>query len=111
MQGKEGFAFSGEGEIGVILETTITPELRKEGYVREVLSKVQNMRKDKGFEVLDNINLYVAGSEELEAVIKENEELIKHDTLAKKVVYHEERDNYTTTNINGNNLDIDIEKV
>ena len=111
MQGKEGFAFSGEGEIGVILETTITPELRKEGYVREVLSKVQNIRKDKGFEVLDNINLYVAGSEELEAVIKENEELIKHDTLAKKVVYHEERDNYTTTNINGNNLDIDIEKV
>ena len=111
MQGKEGFAFSGEGEIGVILETTITPELRKEGYVRELLSKVQNMRKDKGFEVLDNINLYVAGSEELEAVIKENEELIKHDTLAKKVVYHEERDNYTTTNINGNNLDIDIEKV
>ena len=103
MQGKEGFAFSGEGEIGVILETTITPELRKEGYVREVLSKVQNMRKDKGFEVLDNINLYVAGSEELEAVIKENEELIKHDTLAKKVVYHEERDNYTTTNINGLN--------
>lgn len=111
MQGKEGFTFSGEGEIGVILETTITPELRKEGYVREVLSKVQNMRKDKGFEVLDNINLYVAGSEELEAVIKENEELIKHDTLAKKVVYHEERDNYTTTNINGNSLDIDIEKV
>ena len=111
MQGKEGFAFSGEGEIGVILETTITPELRKEGYVREVLSKVQNMRKDKGFEVLDNINLYVAGSEELETVIKENEELIKHDTLAKKVIYHEERDNYTTTNINGNNLDIDIEKV
>ena len=111
MQGKEGFAFSGEGEIGVILETTITPELRKEGYVREVLSKVQNIRKDKGFEVLDNINLYVAGSEELEAVIKENEELITHDTLAKKVVYHEERDNYTTTNINGNNLDIDIEKV
>ena len=111
MQGKEGFAFAGEGEIGVVLDTTITPELKEEGYVREILSKVQNMRKDKGFEVLDNINLYVAGSEELEAVIKENEELIKHDTLAKKVVYHEERDNYTTTNINGNNLDIDIEKV
>ena len=111
MQGKEGFAFSGEGEIGVILETKITPELKKEGYVREVLSKVQNMRKDKGFEVLDKINLYVAGSEELESVIKENEELIKHDTLAKKIVYHEERDNYTATNINGQNLDIDIEKV
>ena len=111
MQGKEGFAFSGEGEIGVILETKITPELKKEGYVREVLSKVQNMRKDKGFEVLDKINLYVAGSSELESVIKENEELIKHDTLAKKIEYHVERDNYTTTNINGQSLDIDIEKI
>ena len=45
MQGKEGFAFSGEGEIGVVLDTTITPELAEEGILREVLSKVQNMRK------------------------------------------------------------------
>ena len=43
MQGKEGFAFAGEGEIGVVLDTTITPELKEEGYVREILSKVQNM--------------------------------------------------------------------
>jgi len=53
MNGKEGFAFAGEGEIGVVLDTHITQELKEEGYVREVLSKVQNMRKDKGFEVLD----------------------------------------------------------
>ena len=53
MQGKEGFAFSGEGEIGVVLDTHITDELKKEGYVREILSKVQNMRKDKGFEVTE----------------------------------------------------------
>ena len=66
MQGKEGFAFSGEGEIGVVLDTHITKELKEEGYIREILSKVQNMRKDKGFEVLDNINLYVCGNEMLE---------------------------------------------
>ena len=66
MQGKEGFAFAGEGEIGVVLDTTITPELKEEGYVREILSKVQNMRKDKGFEVLDKINLYVSENEMLE---------------------------------------------
>ena len=47
MQGKEGFAFTGEGEIGVVLDTTITEELKEEGYVREILSKVQNMRKDE----------------------------------------------------------------
>ena len=111
MQGKEGFAFSGEGEIGVVLETTITEELKEEGYVREVLSKVQNMRKEKGFEVLDRINLYVAGNKELEEVIRKNEEIIKHDTLAEKIIYHEDREEYTKTNINGENLDIDVEVI
>lgn len=47
MQGLEGFAFAGEGELGVVLETTITPELQEEGYVREILSKIQNMRDRK----------------------------------------------------------------
>ena len=70
MQGKDGFAFSGEGEIGVVLETALTPELIEEGYVREVLSKVQNMRKDKGFEVLDKINLYVSGNSKIEDIVK-----------------------------------------
>ena len=111
MQGKEGFAFSGEGELGVVLDTNITKELKEEGYVREVLSKVQNMRKEKGFEVLDRINLYVAGNSELEEVIRKNEELIKHDTLANKIVYHEDREQYITTNINGEKLDIDVEVV
>ena len=109
MQGKEGFAFSGEGEIGVVLDTNITPELKEEGYVREILSKVQNMRKDNGFEVLDNITLYVSGNEMLEKVVKDNEAIIKHDTLAKEVVYGAERATYTETNINGEKLNIDVE--
>ena len=110
MQGKEEYAFSGEGEIGVILETHITDELRKEGYVREVLSKVQNMRKDSGFEVLDRITLYVSGNEKLEAVIKDNEELIKHDTLADEVVYGENKSEYVETNINGEMLNLYVKK-
>lgn len=109
MQGKDGFAFAGEGEIGVVLDTNITEELKKEGYVREVLSKVQNMRKDKGFEVLDKIYLYVAGNELLENVIKENAELIKHDTLALDIVYNDERAEYVDTNINGEMIKIDVE--
>ncbi len=108
MQGKEGFAFSGEGEIGVVLDTHITQELKEEGYVREVLSKVQNMRKEKGFEVLDNIILYVSGNEMLEKVIKENEDFIKHETLAVEVVYDKEGPTYTETNINGEKLNIDV---
>ena len=111
MQGKDGFAFAGEGEIGVVLDTHITPELKEEGYVREILSKVQNMRKDKDFEVLDNINLYVFGNKMLEEVVKENEEMIKHDTLAVKVVYEDKTKNATETTINGETLFIDVEKV
>ena len=111
MQGKEGFAFAGEGEIGVVIDTHITPELKEEGYVREVLSKVQNMRKDREFEVLDKINLYVSGNEMLENVIKKNDKLIKHDTLAVDIIYDEKRENYTETNINGEKLNIDVEVV
>ena len=111
MQGKDGFAFSGTGEIGVVIETEITPKLREEGYLREILSKVQNMRKDSGFEVMDNINLYVGGNETLEAVVKKYEDVIKHDTLAKDVLYNVEGKDYVQTPINGENLNIFVEVV
>ena len=111
MQGKDGFAFSGTGEIGVVIETEITPELREEGYLREILSKVQNMRKDSGFEVMDNINLYVGGNETLEAVVKKYEDIIKHDTLAKDILYNVGGKEYVPTPINGENLNIFVEVV
>ena len=111
MQGKDGFAFSGTGEIGVVIETEITPELREEGYLREILSKVQNMRKDNGFEVMDNINLYVGENETLEAVVKKYEDVIKHDTLAKDVLYNVDGKEYVSTPINGENLNIFVEVV
>ena len=86
-------------------------ELKEEGYIREILSKVQNMRKDKGFEVLDNINLYVCGNEMLEKLIKENEELIKHDTLTVNIKYGEKTSDSIEMNINGENLNIDVKKI
>ena len=111
MHGKEGFAFSGEGEMGVVLDTHITPELKEEGYVREILSKVQNMRKDSGFEVLDRINLYVAENEKLEEIIKKFEKNIQHDTLADNIIYKESDKEYVDTNINGENLKICVEVI
>ena len=111
MQGKEGFAFAGEGEIGVVLDTTITHELKEEGYVREVLSKVQNMRKDKGFEVLDKINLYVAENSMIEDVVKKFEKEIKKETLTENVVYDAKRDTYTEVSINGEKLMLDVEVI
>ncbi len=111
MQGKEGYAFSGEGQTGVVLDTTITGELKEEGYVREILSKVQNMRKESGFEVLDRINLYVAGNEMLETVIKKYSEQIQKDTLADNIIYNENAKEYTETSINGEKLNITVEKI
>ena len=110
MQGKEGFAFAGEGEMGVVLDTHITEELREEGFLREVLSKVQNMRKDRGFEVLDRINLYVSDKDgKVERVIKKFEDTIKHDTLADNIFYDEARESYIETPINGEKVLLDIE--
>ena len=109
MQGKEGYAFAGEGEVGVVLDTTITPELKEEGYLREILSKVQNMRKDKGFEVLDKINLYVSGNDMLEEVVRKYADEIKRETLALNIEYNGKRDTYTDTNINGEHMNLDVE--
>ena len=110
MQGKDGYSFAGEGEIGVMLDTTITKELKEEGYLREVLSKVQNMRKESGFEVMDNIYLYVSGSKEVMDVVKANEQEIKKDTLALSIKYDEENSNYKDMSINGLPLKIAVVK-
>ena len=109
MHGKEGFAFAGEGEIGVVLDTHITEELKEEGMLREVLSKVQNMRKDRGFEVLDRINLYVYNNKAVEEIVKKFEDTIKHDTLADSVVYNEERKSAEEVSINGEKVMFDVE--
>ena len=111
MQGKEGFAFAGEGEMGVVLDTHITEELRVEGIVREVLSKIQNMRKDRGFEVLDRINIYVSNNSDIEEIIKRFETDIKHDTLADDIYYNVDRKNYVETPINGEKILFDVEVI
>ncbi|MBU3114610.1 isoleucine--tRNA ligase [Clostridium lacusfryxellense] len=110
MQGLEGYAFAGEGEMGVVLITNITEELKEEGNVREILSKIQNMRKESGFEVADKIKIYVSGNEMLQNVIKKFEEQIKKDTLAIEVVYNAKRE-YTPVRINGEDLELDLEKL
>ena len=109
MQGKEGFAFAGNGLVGVVLDTAITEELKNEGYVREIISKVQNLRKDSGFEVLDRIYLYVSGNEMLGKVIKDNEEIIKKETLALDIILRENMEHGEEYNINGEKLYIAVE--
>lgn len=110
MQGLDGYAFAGEGELGVVLDTTITPELQEEGHLREIISKVQNMRKDKGFEVADRIKLFVANNDMLIDVVKKFEDTIKKETLTCEVVYNGEAD-YSETIINGETLNMNVEVV
>lgn len=108
MDGLEGYAFASEGDLGVILDTTITPELEEEGYLREILSKIQNMRKESGFEVSDNIKLYVSGNKVLEDITKKFEDIIKKNTLAVDIVYNENRE-YVDCKINGQKFKIAVE--
>jgi len=110
MQGLEGYAFAGEGEMGVVLITSITDELKEEGNVREILSKIQNMRKESGFEVADKIKIYVSGNEMLQNVITKFEKQIKKDTLAVEVIYNSDRE-YKVVRINGEDLQLDLEKL
>ncbi|WBW98309.1 isoleucine--tRNA ligase [Oceanirhabdus sp. W0125-5] len=110
MQGLEGYAFAGEGSIGVVLDTHITEELREEGFLREILSKVQNMRKDSGFEVADKIKLFVAGNEELNCIIKKFEDTIQKETLSVEIVFDAEKD-YKEQKINGQLLQMAVEVV
>lgn len=79
---KEGFNVMMENNIFVILDTTITPELRDEGYAREFISKIQQMRKNNDYEVTDNIRIYFDGDEEITSALEKYEDYIKNETLA-----------------------------
>lgn len=111
MQGLDGYAFAGEGEIGVVLDSHITPELQEEGHVREMISKIQNMRKEKGFEVADKINLYVSNNEMLEGIIKKFIDTIKKETLTVDVIFGDNNEEYTETTINGEKLNMNVKVV
>lgn len=111
MSGLDGYAFSGEGSLGIILDTVITETLKEEGYVREIISKIQNLRKDKGFEVSDKINIFVKDSEVLVNIINKYGENIKKETLTVNFYFNEGNVKYNSLNINGEILQVDISKV
>lgn len=110
MQGKEGFAFNGEGEIGVVIDTKLTDELVEEGNLREILSKIQNTRKEIGLDVMDKICINVAGSKKVIEIIKKYEEKIKKETLANEINYNSQKDSIEV-NVNGENLKLCIDKI
>ena len=79
---KPGYVAQSEGDFTVVLDANLTDELRQEGYLREVVSKVQTMRKEAGFEVTDRIRVYVQGSPVIENVVTENAQALMDGVLA-----------------------------
>ena len=108
IESKEGFDCINEGNNFIILNTTLTEDLIKEGLARELVSKVQNMRKEKDFNIEDRINLFYNGNSYFESVLKEFESYIKEETLALSLIKKEDLTNLVKLN----DLDVylDIEK-
>ena len=105
---KEGFNATMENNNFIILNTTLSKELIHEGIVRELISKVQNMRKAKDFEITDRINLYYNGDKDFEDAIEEYREMIKKETLA--VEFSKKENLEEMFNLNGMEVYLDVEK-
>ena len=107
---KEGYFTLNEGGVTVALCTTLTPELIREGYLREIVSKLQTMRKEAGFEVTDHINVTVSGSETILAVVEENKASIMHDVLAESLCAAEPKGYVKEWDLNGETATLGVEK-
>ena len=108
---KEGFEASADGDVTVVMDTNLSEELIEEGFVNELISKFQNMRKDSGFEVMDRINVYVSGNERIAAIMKKNEEAMATKLLADSVNYDKANASAAEYTINGEKVTLGVEKV
>ena len=111
MTKKDGFESLGDRGVTVVIDKNLTPELIEEGNVREIISKIQTMRKDSGFEVMDNIKIALSGNAVVEAVAERNAEEIKEETLGVSLTLGENLANSKEWNINGENVTISVERV
>ena len=107
----EGYVTESEGETAVVLDTNLTPELIEEGFVREIISKVQTMRKEAGFEVMDKIRVSVKDNDKIIETMKANEAEIKSEVLAEKVVYGETDGYVKEWNINKEHVTLGVTKL
>ncbi|MBK6682179.1 MAG: isoleucine--tRNA ligase [Ignavibacteriales bacterium] len=108
----EGWLVESEGAFTVALDTEITPELRDEGFAREFVNRVQNMRKDAGFEVIDKINIVYSGDDEIKTAVNIFQQYIKGETLAENLQEQEFGSGYTQEwKIGDHNCKIEINKI
>ena len=106
----EGFVSDGDNTITVVLDTKLTPELIEEGFVREIISKVQTMRKEADFQVTDKIVISCKGNEKIEELIRANADQIKSEVLAVDVKFDEANGYVKDWSINGENVTMGVER-
>jgi len=108
---KEGFVSEAERDTVVVLDTNLTPELIEEGFVREIISKIQTMRKEAGFEVQDHIKIYFANNARIAEIIERNKAVIGEETLADEISEGNNGSYNKEWNINGEKVNLGVEKI
>ena len=107
----EGYVTETDGETSVVLDTNLTPELIQEGFVREIISKVQTMRKEAGFEVMDKILVYAKDNDKIMDIMKANQDEIKREVLAENIILGEAEGYTKEWNINKEAVTLGVSKV
>ena len=108
IEAKDGFAVAMENNVFTILDTKLSPELIAEGLARELVSKVQQLRKQNDFAMMDRINIYTAPDEEVKSAISKYEDYIKTETLANEIIFEDRGDSF---DLNGHKTAICVERV
>ena len=107
----EGYVSEADNDVTVVLDTNLTPELIEEGFVREIISKIQTMRKEAGFEVMDKIVVYAHGNDKIQDVMKAHEDEIKSEVLADEMVLGETDGYVKEWNINKEAVTMGVKKL
>ena len=111
MTKKEGFESLSDHGVTVVIDKNLTPELIEEGNVREIISKIQTMRKDADFEVMDNIKVAFLGNEDIKHIAERNACEIKEQTLSLELLFDIQLAHAKEWSINGENVTISVEKI
>ena len=107
---KDGFITEADNYVTVVLDTNLSEELLEEGYVLEVISKIQTMRKDSGFEVMDHIKVAVSGNDKLGKIVMDNKDSIATKVLADEITTEGQFAISKEWTVNGEKVTISLEK-
>ncbi len=110
MTQKDGYVTENDPSMTVVLDTNLTEELLEEGFVREIISKIQTMRKEADFEVMDQIAVYYQGSEKVNSIFTKNCDTIKKEVLATEITSGDQGEYKKEWNINGETVTLGVSK-